>query len=983
MWTLYVTGDALYIESLLNALAMLSNANLLLSLAAVGLLVGVIATVAHGFQQDGTIQVGPWFASLIVILLMFSSSTSVQIENIRTGTTRVVANVPLGPAAIGSMISRIGYATTDTIETAFSSPSMSGNGFVSALDALALLREASYNSEFLSIVDDPENNGASYKASLVNYIKDCTMKGLERGSLSIETIRRSSDIFEAIRYDTPTRFTVIDLGSVGMVGEFTCTDAHPKLKSKLNVYADGIKKNIYRMMAETREEMGAGSANNASVTLDEAAQLISSSTVNSAPLVLGSVISRMLEIGADQRYQDDRLWGKSAMVQDSINARVAAWQGESSVFEHFFLPIMSFLEGMVYALAPFAAFGIGLGAKGIRVAGTYVMLAIWVQLWMPVMAIVNHFMMMVATGQMEALHTSAPFPSYDALTSMDGPLQTWLAVASMLGSSVPFLSAAILFGGSQLIGQFGRQVSGSGSTGSSSHYTSPQAASAAPVMAMQGGLGYEHSKPSGMNVAGASSVTPDYAMMRKTSESVSSSSSEYRQASENYGRALSRQLSNGATSQEVFKAFSGQDTSYQRTGSNFEQLVDQTTDRLSKSGEFSNLSNSSLKGLVGAALTFDSSEQFLGKVGELLSGASLTSKAGGELSATESAQTAEKVGKALEEIRSQTSGFETRRQEAVASSAGSSKENMLNTAISRTASEGYTAALGDMRGAKEEYQQATERQQMYQAIGKLDETTMTQQWYNWGEGNSEGGKNGAVAQVEAYAANLGITGQLANVRANLLANDNAYTNDPQGQDKATLAAFARITQGLAAQGSVPEMNQETAQLYFDRMNAASFGISVAEDKTTPMADPTRNQGVGGDVSSRAQEAGAAARGQTAGIPGETEDAGYNLRHYQNNPEEYIPAAQVDLAPDAAAGREAVNGTTFEQVGPGDLAPVDASKTTAELKEEANDIGRDETDSYFAMADGVTRDSLQWVVDGLGDVGGDLGSAAYDVLNPGE
>ena len=54
------------------------------------------------------------------------------------GAVRVVDNVPIGPAAVGSALSNVGYGVTRLMEQAFSTPAMTEKAIASRLNILML-----------------------------------------------------------------------------------------------------------------------------------------------------------------------------------------------------------------------------------------------------------------------------------------------------------------------------------------------------------------------------------------------------------------------------------------------------------------------------------------------------------------------------------------------------------------------------------------------------------------------------------------------------------------------------------------------------------------------------------------------------------------------------------------------------------------------------------------------------------------------------
>ena len=90
-------------------------------------------------------------------------------EDAYTGQVRVVDNVPLGPAAAGSILSNMGYRLTRLFEQGFSTPSMTGHGFADSLQVMASVRKNLLSRVQLGKANSP-NTGGDLENSLINYV---------------------------------------------------------------------------------------------------------------------------------------------------------------------------------------------------------------------------------------------------------------------------------------------------------------------------------------------------------------------------------------------------------------------------------------------------------------------------------------------------------------------------------------------------------------------------------------------------------------------------------------------------------------------------------------------------------------------------------------------------------------------------------------------------------------------------------------------
>lgn len=138
--------------------------------------------------------------SWLVFATMFGPSTRVSIEDAYTGQVRVVDNVPIGVAAAGSTISTVGFQITRLFETAFSTPAMTEYGFASSLQSLIKVRKQVMDRSGLG--DANRVGGSDIEQSWFNYIKECTLIGIDIGQKNLDQVLSDPNPMTAIRFDS-------------------------------------------------------------------------------------------------------------------------------------------------------------------------------------------------------------------------------------------------------------------------------------------------------------------------------------------------------------------------------------------------------------------------------------------------------------------------------------------------------------------------------------------------------------------------------------------------------------------------------------------------------------------------------------------------------------------------------------------------------------------------------------------------------------
>jgi len=132
-----------------------------------------------------------------------------------------------------------------------------------------------------------------------------------------------------------------------------------------------------------------------------------------------------------------------------------------SLFDRYLRPMLTFIEGFVFAATPILSLLIPVGAIGIGAAGRFLLVGAWIQLWMPALAIVNLFLHDVVAGKMAALaDAGTPLTSLAGLQQGDDIIQTWLATGGLMASAVPVLTLMLVYGGAISANFFATRLQG-------------------------------------------------------------------------------------------------------------------------------------------------------------------------------------------------------------------------------------------------------------------------------------------------------------------------------------------------------------------------------------------------------------------------------------------------------------------------------------------------------------------------------------------
>ncbi len=538
MFEIFSVGDSAYLQAVLNAIAMISGTGDYRTAAAIGGLIGVIIVMLRALMQwDGRgIRYQDLLLAYVLWLMLYAPSVRVSIEDAYTGSVVVVDNVPLGPAVVGSVMSNMGYRTTRLFEQGFGTPSMTGNGFADSLQTLTAVRKNLLSRVNLGAANVP-NAGSDMETSFANYVRECTLTGVDLNQKSVDAILRDADPLNAIRFDSDIYMTQIYVG--GQPQTKTCTDAW----ADLSVVANGNFATALEGLLQPT--LGVPAAADTVPKIQDAFDALAGpGVIDAADYMLMSAIMPMFEKGVIGRHEDGLHWNKAAMVEQAIQQRNTQWAAEQTLFAKIVRPMMAFIEGLSYAIAPIMAFVVMLGNVGIRMNIGYFSMLLWIQLWMPILAVINLFIQMSAAGKMAALTTATyNLPSMMGIYQLDMELQQWLSIGGMLAASTPAITLMLIYRGAVTATHFLGRMDGGDYV--NEKIATPDVISPAPVLNAQSQ--HQYSPLSAVTQTGVDKVLPTFTAGKDMSAAVSSAYSASEQATNSFMHSVSSTASKSAS----------------------------------------------------------------------------------------------------------------------------------------------------------------------------------------------------------------------------------------------------------------------------------------------------------------------------------------------------------------------------------------------------------------------------------------------------
>lgn len=520
-FTFYSIGDSAFMQQILNGVAMLSGNGEIRMVAMIGMVFGVIII---GFQAIENTSHIDWFKAIIgwvLYMIAFGSVATVAINDVYTGQVRMVSNVPVGVAIVGSWTSAIGQELTKKFEQAFSLPTMTSDGFASALKHLIDFRHATLDG-MARTMNLP---GVSYQKTLYNYLRDCTLPGIVTGMIDQNTFLDSDNPIAAMQFDNDVYGTATFLPQDAPVppqGNYKgCEEAYKAIK-----LAFGSASFTNSLQLFTAAKMGLTKPTqigNAMGILQNNIDSIVGFGKNARNYVMANVVRNMLASAEQGKALTEGNVGQAIIIgqaESQLNVQNAA---SGTLFMHFVHPLMTFMEGFIFAVTPIMMLLIATGSLGIRMVGKYLVMLIWVQLWMPVLAIINLYLNMVVSSKMAALQnfTHLSPTSIAGQVHAHATIMDWLGTAGMLASATPALTLMLVYGTSIAATHLAGRLSATD--------TIDEAEGAPPIMRNEGLLDMSptstFSTGAGLRGSDASAVTENVDFSRLAQGSVSSANS--------------------------------------------------------------------------------------------------------------------------------------------------------------------------------------------------------------------------------------------------------------------------------------------------------------------------------------------------------------------------------------------------------------------------------------------------------------------------
>lgn len=441
-FSMYSIGSGRFLREVFNAVAMLTGTGDFIKAVAIAMLFSVIVVCLQAVLRGGrSIAWEHVLLGFILFGICFGSPSRVIVEDVYTNDVYTVDNVPLGVAASGSMISKVGYGLTVLFETGFGSANrVTDLPYLSSLKYLVIADQDASSGFMLDGLST--ETGVDVRASLGAYIKNCTVPALRiaKKDRASATQMNVQDLLKYGSEDNVKGSVIYYWGNGGNnKKEVTCKEAYTELNT--DVLSKITNDNVSSILNNSLQSMNSGSTPNYQLTINDAFTYLDVSTQEQQNFALASIITPIFQYAYQHFYTRSEALADT-MVAQALQQRNYQWVSEQSLWATVVMPLMTFFEGFVYAITPFCAMLFFYGMFGLGLIGKYLQTLFWINLWMPIMAICNLYISLSVSGQLQGINLG----SMDGVSTAISTLQNQIATGGMLMTATPLLALMVVTG---------------------------------------------------------------------------------------------------------------------------------------------------------------------------------------------------------------------------------------------------------------------------------------------------------------------------------------------------------------------------------------------------------------------------------------------------------------------------------------------------------------------------------------------------------
>ena len=479
-YEVYTYGSGDFIAQVLIGIALMFSGNFIQALIKIVLIIGLLTAILHPvteWMQRGEPRPMVGGNALIIVfrqallavvavyILILPKASIAIIDRLDPAQSQVVAEIPLVQAVIAHGTSLIGDTIGHKMEQAFSLPDsmkFSNGGIALGIKYVNSI----FDVRPPSSASGPQ--GAMITESLNRYFNDCvfpvfgTLDGVGGPrTTALANLANSTDLLTTLRMEPLYADPNIIIPAPTADGSSSCALAITHIATAWSmVQYDWLKETETRVSQNTTLDpniIGGGTMTTATLQY-----YFPNSTVDAYTMLQSIAIGNLMR-DAVRKY--NAVHGNTTDLSASLatSSTVSGWQTTARLFNAIVHTMRNLFEGLIYGLAVFLP--IAVAAAGLGPIGTYIKIALWLQLWIPFYVLMNLFAEMEMLRSMNALcqQTLLNSPSVLMWQQVGEKAQLSLGYVGSLAFTIPMFAWGLLKGGEYAMSSaVGSMVSGGG-----------------------------------------------------------------------------------------------------------------------------------------------------------------------------------------------------------------------------------------------------------------------------------------------------------------------------------------------------------------------------------------------------------------------------------------------------------------------------------------------------------------------------------------
>lgn len=443
---IYAYWNTLELVNVFNAIAAITGSgdfNDLLRTLALVMIIGLVLAVLAGKSKQEDFWRWVIMLALMHGMLLVPKSSVMIVDRTGTSPAQVVANVPIGLAALAHGTSKIGDWLTTAFETVFSLP-----------DDVQLRKTGTLFGHRVML----ERLGTQFASPILmrnldEFYRECVIPDIATGVINPDNLAKSENIWQVFANTNPGLLvTIADYADPSVTNTVSCPSAYTALTTQINTDSNVV---LGLRAQGLYPEMSLATARASLANALTSTQQFFAPSASATPVLdqikQGAMCNYIIDAPARVAAQ----MGDAAQVQQAtataagIRSYKATTSTAYSVAMSGMPKFRNAIEMMAYAVFPIVVIMIVVAGQH---AGTflkgYLGTLLWVQLWPPLYAVMNYMMNIKGKSAISSMVAA------NSDTYLSCNLTNWLGstaiddmnVAAYLTLSIPVIAWGLVQG---------------------------------------------------------------------------------------------------------------------------------------------------------------------------------------------------------------------------------------------------------------------------------------------------------------------------------------------------------------------------------------------------------------------------------------------------------------------------------------------------------------------------------------------------------